>query len=78
MWLGYQDKQPTFSNMAKQYQLEWQYTHTSGHAYTAHLEEFANTINAKRLVPVHTLCAEKFVDKFADVQIARNGEQLFI
>lgn len=78
MWLGYQDKQPTFSDMAKQYQLEWQYTHTSGHAYTAHLEEFANTINAKRLVPVHTLCAEKFVDKFANVQIAQNGEQLFI
>ncbi|GIU16210.1 MBL fold metallo-hydrolase [Shewanella sp. MBTL60-007] len=78
MWLGYQDKQATFSDMAKQYQIEWQYAHTSGHAYTTHLLEFANTINAKRLVPVHTLCAEKFIDKFSNVQIAQNGEQLFI
>lgn len=78
MWLGYQEKQSSFKLMEEKYQQKWHYAHTSGHAYYAHLQEFTNSINAKCIVPVHTLNPQKFADSFANVKVLSNNQKLEI
>lgn len=78
MWLGYKEKQPSFNLMEEKLQLKWQYAHTSGHAYTTHLKAFADSIDAKCLVPVHTLHPEKFVEYFNNVKVLSNNQKLNI
>ncbi|QFU24145.1 MBL fold metallo-hydrolase [Shewanella eurypsychrophilus] len=78
MWLGYQSKQAKFAEMTEQYRQSWQYMHTSGHAYLEHLINFSNNIAAKRLVPVHTLNGDKFVEHFENVHLVKNGEEIIL
>jgi len=78
MWLGYKTKQPIFSEIEALANCEWQYIHTSGHAYLSHLQQFASEINAKALIPIHTLKADLFCEYFDNVQTLANGERYYL
>jgi len=74
MWQGYMEKQSSFAELELLTDSKWQYIHTSGHAYLSHLKSFACEINAKTLIPVHTLKADSFSEHFKNVVILKNGE----
>jgi len=74
MWQGYIKTQPSFAELESLSETKWQYIHTSGHAYLSHLKSFAFAINAKALIPVHTLKANTFSEHFDNVEILGNGE----
>lgn len=78
MWKGYQNKQPMFGEMAEAYNQPWQYMHTSGHAYLEFLQEFADHIAPKKLVPIHTLNGDKFETLFKNVEKVDNGEVIYL
>ncbi|MFC1513600.1 MBL fold metallo-hydrolase [candidate division KSB1 bacterium] len=58
MWKGYLEKEynpkgyKQFQNLQKKY--NFVYAHTSGHAYISDLKKFANTLEPKVIIPVHT------------------------
>ncbi len=60
MWKGYLDKPNQFDN----YKDIIIPIHTSGHAYIKDLQSFANDINPKNIIPVHTECKEKYSEYF--------------
>jgi len=74
MWQGYMKKQPSFAELELLTDSKWQYIHTSGHAYLSHLQSFARAMNAKTLIPVHTLKADAFSEHFDNVEVLINGE----
>lgn len=49
--------------------VHWAYAHTSGHATVEDLKVFANALNPKILVPVHTEMDSKFEKYFSKVNI---------
>ncbi len=48
--------------------------HSSGHASVADLRRFADAINAKEVVPVHTWQAHRYAELFANVRERPDGE----
>jgi ribonuclease J len=50
------------------------YAHTSGHAPLDDLQELAEALNPKVLVPIHTENAEGFRSSFENVKTLRDGE----
>lgn len=60
-------------------QVNFVYAHTSGHATVEDLKRFANALQAKRLVPVHTEHGDSYRDLFGNsVVVLRDGEALEI
>jgi ribonuclease J len=78
MWKGYMDKQDGFSKLSALTDAEWEYIHTSGHAYSSHLKAFAKSLAPKKLIPIHTLNGKTYPDTFANVHIVENGGSLVI
>lgn len=51
------------------------YAHTSGHAVVDDLKKFANAINPKIIVPIHTEHKDKYAENFKqDVKVVNDGE----
>jgi len=48
--------------------------HTSGHASPSDLKKYADAINPKRLIPIHTFEPEKYKELFRNVEIYLDGE----
>lgn len=48
--------------------------HASGHATVADLQRLARTINADRIVPIHTAAPERFPELFERVELHPDGE----
>ena len=48
--------------------------HTSGHADIPTLKAFADAVNAKRIVPIHTFFPEKFKEMFNNAEIHSDNE----
>ena len=48
--------------------------HTSGHAGVSDLKRLVKTLEAKRLVPIHSFAPERFHNFFPNVQPANDGE----
>ncbi len=78
MWLGYKNKQPDFAAIEQMAGTQWQYIHTSGHAYTDDLKKLAAAIKPKKLVPVHTVNAADFPKHFDKVWPLANNETLLL
>lgn len=76
MWQGYQEQQPIFAKIEALVKKPWKYIHTSGHAYTSALKELAEGLKPKKLIPIHTIKADKFSQHFDNVHIIKNGETL--
>ncbi|MCK5881371.1 MAG: hypothetical protein KAG18_05795, partial [Sinobacterium sp.] len=51
MWLGYKDKQAIFKELENVAQSQWQYIHTSGHAYLDDLKRMAEGLSPEALIP---------------------------
>lgn len=75
MWMGYlKDVGDGLSNWLKDAQPR--HLHTSGHASTAHLKEFANAISPKRLVPIHSFTWDENTAGFPAICRLQDGETL--
>ena len=74
MWEGY------LTDKFKQYcvdkEIEIEQVHTSGHAELEDLKKFANALNPKKLIPIHTFERGKYPELFENVQILEDGELL--
>src|SRR5690554_1539077 len=76
MWQGYKEQQQSFSDIEALVGKPWIYIHTSGHAYTKALKELAEGLQAKKLIPIHTVKGEEFSQHFDNVYLMKNGEGL--
>ena len=76
MWEGYLTEK--FKSYCKEKELEIESVHTSGHATIEDLKAFAEALNPKTLVPIHTFTSEKYPELFKDVKVLSDGEILEI
>lgn len=73
-WEGYLDEVKDFWEKNK---VEIIPLHVSGHAYVKDLVKFAQAINPKHIVPIHTQKAERFKELFeTDVILLEDGQSL--
>lgn len=76
MWEGYlTDK---FKAYCAQKGLVIEQVHTSGHAMIEDLKAFAQALNPKMLVPIHTFYADRYNDLFPNVKILKDKERFTI
>jgi len=76
LWGGYLEKPYTkkFIDFLEKYGYTLHYIHTGGHADVQTLQELVETVNPKRLVPMHTFSPEVFEDLFnTEVLLAKDG-----
>jgi hypothetical protein len=52
--------------------------HTSGHASPDHLREFAQSIEAKLLVPIHGIAWDGDIEGFSHIRRLNDGEPLLM
>ena len=73
MWEGY------LTDKFKQYcvskGIEVEQVHTSGHAIIEDLKAFAEALNSKVLIPIHTFEASKYPELFNNVKILKDKEE---
>lgn len=48
--------------------------HTSGHADLSDLQKFANALNPRKIVPIHSFMPFEFINLFPNVEIHKDGE----
>lgn len=60
------------------YKLDLEFVHTSGHATVEDLKSFANALNPKTLIPIHTFESKKYPTIFKNVKILKDGEEFEI
>ena len=74
MWGGYlTDK---FKDYCDKKRLAIEQVHTSGHAIVEDLKAFAEAINPKMLIPIHTFAAQKYPKFFKNTRILQDKEVL--
>lgn len=84
-WLGYlngtnnecygAEQMNSYKNDAK---INFHYTHTSGHATIDDLKTFADALNPKKIIPIHTEYKESYIEYVNNVCILDDGEVLKI
>jgi len=67
MWQGYLDIDSYYEDFCNEYNVEITQIHVSGHAYLKDLKRFAEALNPKKLVPIHTLSGDDFSKHFKNV-----------
>lgn len=78
MWSGYL-KEPKYQGIKQHPKVDFREIHTSGHAVREDLQRLAASVQAKRLVPVHTEHGDSYRDLFGDsVVVLQDGETLEI
>ncbi len=78
MWQGYLDKDTSHNKFCEKFGIPLQHVHVSGHAYLEDLKAFAQAINPKQLIPIHTLSGDKFSGYFGNVMRLDDGEPFSI
>jgi len=70
LWEGYlkMDRQRPFLNWLEKLNIPLVQIHTSGHAAIDDLKKFANAINPKKLVPIHSFNTDRYDDFFNRVE----------
>jgi len=76
MWDGYLSEK--FRAFCKSKGLTLEYIHTSGHATKEDLKLFADALNPKTLIPIHTFEAEKYPTLFKNVVVLKDDEAFLI
>jgi len=79
-WEGYLDEPPA-EQLKQQIQAaggQLVQLHTSGHIYVEDLLDLVQSLNPKKVVPVHTFAPEEFVKQINNVQLLPDGEVLQI
>jgi len=76
MWEGYlTDK---FKAYCAYKGMDIVYAHTSGHATPDDLKTFAEAINPKVLIPIHTFHADKYSELYKNVKVLKDSEEFKI
>ncbi len=76
MWQGYMEA-PSYQPVRtwlENHNIPVYHVHTSGHASPSDLKRFIMTMNADRVLPVHTFNPDKFSELFGNVVPAQDGE----
>ncbi len=75
-WNGYleQGVYATTESWLKRHGIEIQHIYTSGHASPKDLKRFAEALNPRALVPIHSFAPDKYKDLFANVVYRKDGE----
>ncbi len=55
-------------------ELVLEYIHTNGHATTEDLQAFAEVLNPKTTIPIHTFFADKYKELFKNVEVLGDGQ----
>jgi len=76
MWEGYLSEE--FRAFCREKGLTLEYIHTSGHATKEDLKLFADAMNPKTLIPIHTFEAEKYPTLFKNVVVLKDDEVFLI
>lgn len=58
------------------YRLDFGHVHTSGHATVDKLKRFADALNPKVLIPIHTFKANSYLKLFDNVKLLSDGKEL--
>jgi ribonuclease J len=76
MWEGYLKEDSGIRLMAwlDAHQISFMHAHTSGHAGPADLKRFAEALNPKVLVPIHSFQPESYGELFSRVEAHGDGE----
>ncbi len=74
MWEGYLSDE--FKEYCAKCGLIIEQVHSSGHAKPGDLKSFANALNPKVLIPIHTFYADKYLTLFKNVRVLRDGESI--
>ncbi|MCY3626111.1 MAG: MBL fold metallo-hydrolase, partial [Gammaproteobacteria bacterium] len=76
MWEGYlkDDSTKRVRDWLKNNNIPRKIIHTSGHASVVDLKKFAEALNPKRLVPIHTFEPEKYSEHFNNVEYQQDGQ----
>ncbi len=76
MWPGYLERPSGARTKAelKRLGIPLSVHHTSGHASVGDLCHFASTVEADRLVPIHTDAPERFAQRFGNTELHPNNE----
>lgn len=69
MWQGYIEKDGIYYDFCKEFNTELVQIHVSGHAYLSTLKKLSRALKSKRLIPIHTLYADKFKSHFDNVHM---------
>ncbi|MDR2405657.1 MAG: MBL fold metallo-hydrolase [Deltaproteobacteria bacterium] len=80
IWRGYENSNPTrdFLENCRSLGIKRENLHTSGHIYGSELKEFIERLDPKIIVPVHTVNAKKFKDRFPNTELLDDGERFVI
>jgi ribonuclease J len=78
MWPGYLTGHDVVSRSSKKHNIKMLTVHTSGHATVEDLRKFANALNPKHLIPIHTFFPEKFGELFDNVILAEDEKAIEI
>jgi ribonuclease J len=75
LWGGYLEREQLkpFLSKLEQNKISLNQIHTSGHASVQDLKAFAQAINAKKLVPIHSFETDRFPAHFDNVELKRDG-----
>jgi len=79
LWNGYLSKEYSSEKTVKLYEnlkqnYNFFYVHTGGHANLDALKQFASSINAKNIIPIHTEEKKEFKKHFKNVKILEDSE----
>ena len=76
MWPGYLERpgERRYQEFLRKNAIPHHVIHASGHAYLSDLKKFADTINPKRLVPIHSFAPGRFQEHFENVEPRADGE----
>lgn len=78
LWSGYLEKDRSLKHLTDDYNIEIKHIHTSGHAYRQDIERLINAINAKTIIPIHTLSGDSFHEISPNIQRLADGESFQI
>jgi ribonuclease J len=76
LWSGYlkDGRQQPFLDWLADLQIPMTTCHTSGHAPLADLKRFAEAINARKVIPIHTAQPEQYYESFQRVEPKEDGQ----
>lgn len=75
MWKGYLEDDKELQAFWDRNNVQIIHAHTSGHAHVADLKKFADALNPKTIIPIHTFSPDKFPELFNNVKILNDGER---
>lgn len=74
LWPGYLKRDGgELEDWCEQKGLSLVHHHTSGHASVFDLKRFADSLNPKRLIPIHSFAGDRYPEFFSNVVVAEDG-----